>query len=477
MERALILPPVFSDGAILQSEAYVKVWGKCSCGKVFAEIDGEISEAGTKNGGFEIWLKPHKKEKNLTLRIWCEKEEKIIQDVCYGEVWLALGQSNMNVGLECSTNGCLAMQLTNADIRCFVAPRKTEDTESGTAYDMQQKKKVSLKWEKNGGSYTPFLSAIGFVFARCVSEFTDTAVGIIDCSRGATSILHWLPEADIKGSPVTADYFTSDAALFEKADYKKLGICILQPHCTYYNTMLKEVTGYCARGALWYQGEADAGGKLSAKVYKAAFKLLTKMLRRENPNRELPIITTQIASYARGWIGGGSGKNWAYFRAAQEECASEKEKIYMVTAIDAGESENIHPKNKTAVGERMACCALCEVYGYNIKWKAPRIKCAYYENGEVCLETEFAYGTLRLTDKSAKSGFEAKESGGRWQRVDFRIQGEKIYLNTLKSSIRYNFKNNPKHCIYNYCGLPLLPVNLMNVSAKKHLIYSAKPKS
>lgn len=464
MGKILKMPPIFSDSMVLQRDCNIHLWGECTDGEYVEAVIDEIKvKTEVKNGKFDLYLPPHAAAKGLTMKVQSAENELVFSNVAFGEVWFALGQSNMNVGLERATNGMLGKQFMNADIRFFIAPRKKEDT-SKVFYDTEQKKKVSLKWEELSGEYTPYFSAVGTVFASYIGNVLKVPVGIIDCNRGATSILQWIPQHLIKEEPVLVPYLVETIEDFNKPELKRMGIGSLKPAGTEYELMLKEVLPFSACGVLWYQGEADAGGKRASEVYKKAFQVFAKMLRDKVNSPELPIITVQLARFGGNWIGGSNGRKWAYMRCAQQKIAESMNNVYMVTGIDRGDSDDIHPNDKHSIGVRLAACALSEVYGYEIKWKAPFISKAQYEDGRIVLTAENTYGRLRLTDKSAKSGFEVKSHDGKWHNAPFEVCGESIIITEKDcSKVRYNFINNPKHCIYNYYGLPLLPLSEMRI--------------
>lgn len=134
-----------------------------------------------------------------------------------------------------------------------------------------------------------------------------------------------------------------------------------------YHQMLEKIIPFSARGVLWYQGESDEG---HAEIYD---RLFTAMIRcwRKSFGQELPFLYVQLAPY--GWWLGGTGEKYPELRRRQEMVGESVPGAYMASIMDLGMYEDIHPKHKKEVGERLALLARGKVYGEPVLCEPPAL--------------------------------------------------------------------------------------------------------
>ena len=123
-----------------------------------------------------------------------------------------------------------------------------------------------------------------------------------------------------------------------------------------YETMLKKVAPYTARGVIWYQGESD---EFHPAEYGFVFGNMIKGWR-ALWNEELPFLFSQLAPF-EAWLS-GTGVAYPELRYQQDQVTKNVPQTYMASIGDAGMQYDIHPKHKRPVGERMAELALGHVY-------------------------------------------------------------------------------------------------------------------
>lgn len=120
------------------------------------------------------------------MEIQCGDENIKFQDILIGEVWLAGGQSNMELELKDSDNGI--EEANNADyeeIRFYNVPK--------VAF-IEEGEEPKGNWEKAKGEITGTMSAVGYYFAKELYEKLGVPIGIIDCYWGGSSALTWIGE-------------------------------------------------------------------------------------------------------------------------------------------------------------------------------------------------------------------------------------------------------------------------------------------
>ncbi|MBC7889683.1 MAG: 9-O-acetylesterase, partial [Ferruginibacter sp.] len=228
-----------------------------------------------------------------------------------------------------------------------------------------------------------------------------------------------------------------------------------------FNGMIAPLTPFAFKGFLWYQGEANT---LKAYYYRGLFKKLINDWRAQFKSPAAPFLFVQLASFKSASITPGESI-WAELREAQAMALSLKNTA-MANAIDLGEANNIHPKNKQDVGKRLALQARKIVYGEkDLLASGPVFAKAVYKRNDCTI-----YFTNEGTGLATKdSSLEVKEfavaTGGSHQFVKTKavISGK----NTLSISspdgkpitaVRYAWANNPAAVnLINKEGLPAYP--------------------
>jgi len=130
--------------------------------------------------------------------------------------------------------------------------------------------------------------------------------------------------------------------------------------------MFRKITPFTVKGVIWYQGESNAH---QAGLYKKIFTAMIQNWRDDLENSSLPFLFVQLAPF-KGWYA-ENDTSWASLREAQLDTLKSVNNTAMVVITDCGESNNIHPRNKKTVGERLAAAARGMVYGENIEYSGP----------------------------------------------------------------------------------------------------------
>jgi len=134
-----------------------------------------------------------------------------------------------------------------------------------------------------------------------------------------------------------------------------------------YNAMVNPLIPYAIEGAIWYQGEANAG---RAYQYRKAFPLMIQDWRWHWGEGDFPFLFVQLASFNAANGNSNNGSTWAELREAQTMTLS-LNNTGMAVTTDIGEEKDIHPKNKQEVGKRLAAVALNKVYGKKNMFSGP----------------------------------------------------------------------------------------------------------
>lgn len=470
---ALEMPNIFSDGMVLQRQAPVKIWGKAEPGaSVQIKFAGQEVEAQTdSNGNWSAVLKPMEASfEERELSVQSGEKSKKFQDVLVGEVWLCSGQSNMQWPINKSTDGDIAKLGANDKyLRLYKVG-------FGTSTEPQFSSRS--RWMKDTPTHAGTFSAVAYFFGRDLRKVLDVPVGLIQSAVGGTPVIAWtrqeaftnFPPLQEKEKEWEADLATFDDKLAAwKEDYQqwlqKKGISeedyvkhkrqgaprkpegADSPHrpASLANAMIAPVAPYSVRGAIWYQGEADA--RWEPQDYGKRLGVMIQDWRQWWEMPEMPFGIVQLAN-----LGVPKAKPsddpWPKLRESQRRLAQSDPNVGMAVAIDIGEENDIHPTNKAAVAHRLARWALADVYQKLPLAGGPEVVSATAEGESIVLNFDQVGGGLHSIDAKQLKGFTVEDANGRFRNVPAKIVGkEKVRLSTKgitqPKRVRYAWQSNP----------------------------------
>ena len=231
-----------------------------------------------------------------------------------------------------------------------------------------------------------------------------------------------------------------------------------------FNAMVNPLIKYSIRGAIWYQGEANAD---RAYQYRTAFPLMINDWRKQFKQGNFPFYFVQLATFGSANNNSNSGSNWAELREAQAMTLS-LANTGMVVTTDIGNPGNIHPKNKQDVGKRLALVALHDVYKKQGEYTGPMYKSMTTQGNKVTLN--FAHtGSGFLINGAAKNmqGFEVAGADKKFQPANAVMDGNKIVVYaegiSQPAAVRYNWVNDASAGnVFNKEGFPMAPFRTDN---------------
>ncbi len=229
-----------------------------------------------------------------------------------------------------------------------------------------------------------------------------------------------------------------------------------------YNGMVAPVIPYTIQGAIWYQGEANAGEFSRARQYATLFPLLIKDWRQNWELGDFPFLFVQLANFlAPDTV--PKDDPWPFLRESQLNTL-QVPNTAMASAIDIGEEKSIHPLNKQDVGARLALGALKLAYNEDIDYMGPM-----YESIEIEEDTALVAFSHSGTGLEAHNkygylmGFAVAGQDSVFHYAQARIVSEnevKVWSNKVEEivALRYGWANNPEMAnLYNSAGLPATP--------------------
>ncbi len=225
-----------------------------------------------------------------------------------------------------------------------------------------------------------------------------------------------------------------------------------------YNAMIFPLIPYGIKGAIWYQGESNAG---RAYEYRTLFPVMINNWRNDWGQGDFPFLFVQLANYMEPQEQPGESA-WAELREAQTMTLS-LPKTGMATIIDIGEAGDIHPRNKHDVGKRLAISALKVAYDKEIVPSGPVFKEMKIEGSKVILSFDNVASGFFIKNKYAYiNGFAIAGEDKQFYWSKAEIDGDKIVLQCEKVkqpiAVRYGWADNPDDLnLYNMDGLPAVP--------------------
>lgn len=226
-----------------------------------------------------------------------------------------------------------------------------------------------------------------------------------------------------------------------------------------YNGMISPLQPMSIQGVIWYQGETDAN---SPYYYRDYFRTMIDTWRTEWGIGNIPFLFVQLASFRQPpALPVQSG--WATLRESQA-LALLRPRVGMVTAIDIGDANDIHPLNKQDVGLRLGLAARRIAYREDVVDKGPRWAYTEKENDSIVITfSDVAAGLQSIHGETNLRGFAIAGENGQFVWADAQITGpNKVRVRSAAVPnpryIRYAWADNPGVLdLYNSAGLPALP--------------------
>ncbi|MEK6794664.1 MAG: sialate O-acetylesterase [Spirochaetota bacterium] len=490
---------LFSDNMVMQRDIAVAVYGIADEGeKVTVEINGQKVEAVTgAEGTWKVMLKPMKAGGPFTMTVK-GNNTITLKNILIGDVWICTGQSNMQTSIKyyrTYENGIFTMfadipgDYSNTMLRLFKVNTGAADVPRLNVV----KDRAYNGWCEAAGAYIDDFSATGFFFGKRLAAESGVPIGLIMSTVGGTDAESWVSPDVLEAKPDYAPYlanyasavsnypaayirFTNEMAAWNekrKAGVKDLPRPPTEPMGTnnlkrpsgLYHYMLAPLQGFAIRGAIWYQGENNAGRFSS---YRAIMTDLIQSWRAQWGIPNFPFYYVQLAGYM-SMNSNTEDPSWAYLREAQTETLA-LTNTGMALALDGGLEKNIHPPYKELVGNRLAALALANVYGKKIVPSGPMFR-SFKVDGDKAIVTFSGIGggliasnvtldSYELTSGKL-SGFAVCGADKKFKWADAVIKGDSVICTSKEVSkpinIRYAWANFPLANLYNKEGFPAVP--------------------
>jgi len=503
---------------VLQQDMPVPVWGTADPGEAVTVTLGTHCGKATAgaDGKWTLKLAPISASAQGMQMTVAGKNTVTFQDVLIGEVWVCSGQSNMEFGLGGAHNAdAVIPQANDPQMRLFHVMNKTAHTPLSD---------VVGKWELSAPQTVGNFTAVGYFFGKELRTKLNRPMGLIETCWGGTPAEAWTSLDGLKKEPalahavreweqIDAGYQKAlaafpalssayDAAIKDwNAKYRKdfdaantqwnqdatKARAAHQPEpprpvppvaepqrpqdptggpgepTALYDGMIAPLQPYAIRGAIWYQGESNAG---RAEEYRTLFPRMITDWRETWGEGDFPFLFVQLAGFGNDDVG------WPIVRDAQAQTLS-LPKTGMATAVDIGLPENIHPMDKLDVGKRLALAAMHVAYDQRLVYSGPVFESVKRDGSALDVtfkhvRTGLVIGKSPWIGPGAEAlpmdhlvGFELAGADGKWTPADAKIDANTVVVSSTAVpspvEVRYDWKAYPEGNLYNKAGLPAPP--------------------
>ncbi len=472
--QGLCVSNVFQTNMVIQRDKPIHVWGWAEPGEqVTVTFAGE--QASAKAGKDRAWkvtlpaVPTHSNPQQMTVE--GNSETLVLDNILVGDLWVLGGQSNMEFELAKVENGSLEIISANfPEIRILTVPY-------GQGPELKQGFARLHEWSGWFGRHfrkgdwdvcTPEtareLSAIGYAFARRVHKASNVPIGVIDASRGGTTVETWTPMPVLRAmdSEPTKDklaFFDDAVAQWDPQadldkrianhrqwierqtkegksipDDKKQEPSDLQPgpignhnfpgHC--YAGMISPLAGLSVKGAIFHQGYNNAfDGSAGADMYRDIFPEMITAWRQAFNDPELPFGILSLCTdgypqtrddYCEKMFNAGIDIRAAQYQTFLDFYNAGDKHIGFVSTYDL-RRRWYHPQLKIPAGERIARWALATEYGFDrqVQWKPPMLVSMEVRDGTLLLKLDTEVGD---PEDGAIQGFAIAGEDRKFQPAD-----------------------------------------------------------
>jgi sialate O-acetylesterase len=484
------LPNVFGSHMVLQRDQPVPVWG-------WADKDEEVTvsirdqkksaKAGD-DGRWQVMLDALAVGEPASLVVE-GKNQLTFEDVLVGEVWVCSGQSNMEWSVRQAIDSDLeTLAAANSQLRLLSVQKATKP---------EAQTDIVGSWQTCTPETIPNFSAVAYFFGRQLQETLHVPVGLINTSWGGTRAEAWTsPEGmtskeELKPiletwakaidtySPENARKDYDEAiAQWRKAvqEAKDKGAKPPQkpnlkadPKLSHdrpsnlYNGMIAPLVPYAIRGAIWYQGESNAG---RAYQYRTLMPTMIRSWRNVWKQGDFPFYMVQLANFMEP-KSEPQDSAWAELREAQMLTIDAEKNVGVACIIDIGAAKDIHPKDKQNVGKRLARLALVDLYDLagKIARNGPTYRSMDIEDGRCVIHFDnLGEGNFRGISgwyNEPLRGFAIAGADKKFVWAEAKVDGDTVVVSSPEVkeplAVRYDWADNPRGNLYNKAMLPAYP--------------------
>lgn len=486
---------IFTNNMVLQRDQPIHIWGKGLPGsKVQIHLLKSTNNKSTKissglaivsakttvvklDSSWSIYLPalpasvtPHE------LNITSGKNKIQFQNMLIGDIWVCIGQSNMEWPMQREMFYNQAKVTAEQPLLRFYNPTYAGKNIFNQYYSdsvlqllTPEKFYARTQWEVSDSNHFKTMSAVAYYYGKEIVEKANVPIGLINLSIAGAPLETFIGvdalKSDARFAPKAIEPWLTNPALplwVKERGNQNVKTGTLHPFKPgqAYEAGIKPLFPLAIKGIINYQGESNAQEIERVVEYAALSKLMVNDFRKQWKQPTLPYYYVQLSSIDTAKY---KGHFWGAFREEQRRTLDLIPYSGMAVCSDIGFKDNVHPTNKKWVGERLARWALNKTYQKNMLASGPLPTKAVYRNGEVIVYFKYTGKGLQAADAEnfkVSASNESKSLQGfsldGVRLVSASIQGQTVHIavSSKPDFIYYGWKSYSDGNLYNSEGLP-----------------------
>jgi len=468
---------LFTNHAVLQSNMPLPVWGTADPGeKISVTLGKRHASTTTDSRGFWRMTLGKQPPGGPFVMTISGKNTVTVSDVLLGEDWIGSGQSNMAFTVSVKAARYAGMLDEEKEIAAANYPQlRIFMAATNKAYEPQSE--IRGEWKIATPENAPAFSAVGYLFGRNLNQALKIPVGIVVIAFGASTAESWIARPMLASDPAMQPMLAQFDALYNFYNTHRGATSDQAPPApqtinarpsnpgplhdpvqdqhqptVLYNGMVHPIIPFAMRGVIWYQGESIVGGAAGVALYPHVMAALVKDWRSEWGEGDFPFYYVQLPPLK-------NVSNNPMIREGQAQLLT-LPKTGMAVTLDVGDPDNVHPKNKEPVADRLSRMALANVYGKMVEFLGPQYAGAKLNGSSMVVSFTHAEG---LTGKDGPlRWFQIAGADGKYVDATAIVQGSIVIVRSDQvmepATVRYAWDNYPQGAnLVNAAGLPAAP--------------------
>ena len=467
---------IFSDNMVLQRDEPVSIWGKGLPGNV---VEVKFNEAVKKvivrpDSCWMVTFLPQAVNRSpQNIVISSKNEQLILKNILIGDLWICLGQSNMEWPMKSEAHYEEEISKSNQPLLRFYNPAYAgkgvfgEPFSDAVLQTLNAGKFYNGQWQISDTFSFKEMSAVAYYFGKEIIQHTNVPTGLIHLAIGGAPIETFINrnilEQDARfKKKVKGNWLRNNAlpvwvrergAQNIRADLRGLNNDEGPAHPYKpgfaYEKGVEPLLNLPIRGILWYQGESNAQEMERVSEYAALMTLMVNDYRRKWKKPDLPFYFVQLSSVDTARY---NGKLWPFFRDEQRKAMEKIHHSGMAVTSDVGSKNDVHPRNKKAPGQRLARWALINEYNQDLMPSGPLPVKAVFDNDRVVIHFQYTGDSLGTSSGQELKGFSLDGIS----EVEAKVEGKVVVITTNRKpdTVYYGWKPFSHANLVNKAGLP-----------------------
>lgn len=462
----LQLADIFTDNMVIQRDKPIHIWGTAKAGqKITVKFADEKAQSTVgMNGKWSVELPPISSDERYFLEVKSGNEKIHLDNILLGDVWLCSGQSNMDFELQ-NEQYFTTIKENLYDDKIRLLNMRSDIHTRPKAYTEEQMVQVNrmkffrkTNWKICNQSSASTFSAVAYYFGKMLQDSLQIPIGLIHNAVGGSPTESWISRKALehhKKLVYLFDNFESNEMIMpwvRQRAMENIGQSqnSLQQHPYkpgyLYDTGIKPLEGLTFKGVIWYQGESNAHNVL---LHETELKVMVQDWRKNLG--DFPFYYVQLSSI-------NNRPTWGEFRNSQRLLMTKLPNCGMAVSSDLGHPTDVHPKNKKAIGERLARWALAKDYNFGIVFSGPLYKEMKVNDNAIEIYFDYCGNGLKSADGGKLTGFEIAGNNGKFVKATAEIQNNRIIVSHSSienpTIVRYGWQPYSKGNLVNSEGLP-----------------------